>query len=277
VASGVRLALGVVAAVLVAGCAASSLETAIHVRDLPDRPSYDPAWIVSDRAAAAVAMAVMDDQLRLPRLDVTLHFYPTRAAFQGALLSSGYDPAFAQQTASRMDAIGGYRRVLLNDEVLSRLEGPAKAALLAHELTHSLQYELGGGIRGASPQWLREGMADWVAARVLAALDVQSLDEFKRRRLAAYRAGNGPGPPLASMGTFQEWVGLVAKADTQTTVAKAFLAADFLIEQRSLNAVLDYFRRFAVSQDAAANFSRAFGETPIAFEAALDEHLRRLR
>jgi hypothetical protein len=267
-----------VGAIVIAGCATAPAGIrAIHVRDLPDRPSYDPAWIVSDRAAAAVAMAVMNEQLRLPRLDVTLQFYPTRAAFQSALLFSGYDPAFAEQTADRMDAIGGYRRVLLNDEMLSRLKGPAKAALFAHELTHSLQYELGGGIRGASPQWMREGLADWVAARVLAALDVQSIDEFRNRRVAAHRAGNGPGPPLAGMSTFQEWVALVAKADAQAMVAKAFLAVDFLVERRGLEAVLAYFRRFAVSQDAGANFSLAFGESPVAFEAALDNQLRRLR
>ena len=219
----------------------------------------------------------MERQLRLPRLDVTLQFYPTREAFQGALLSSGYDPAFAEQTASRMDAIGGYRRVLLNDEVLSRVAGPAKAALFAHELTHSLQYELGGGSRGASPQWLREGLADWVASRVLAAIDVEPLDAFRSRRVATLRAGVGPGPRLAQMGTFQEWVALVAEADAQATVAKAFLAVDFLVERRSLETVLDYFRRFAVSQDAAANFSLAFGEPLGEFEEALDEHLRRLR
>jgi hypothetical protein len=267
----------VMLAALTAACAGTPAgPRVIQVRDLPSRPAYDATWVQNDRAAAAVAMAVMERELRLPRLDVALHFYPNRQSFQDALLTVGYDPAFAQQTASRMDAIGGYRRVLLNGEVLSRAEGSAKAALFAHELTHSLQYELGGGTRGTSAQWLREGFADWVAARVLEALGVQSLETFRDRRLSLVRSSR-MALALDRMVTFPEWVEMATRTDAAAIAAQAFLAVDFLVERRGMPAVLDYFSRFAASSDADANFSLAFGEPPHAFERALESHLKNAR
>ncbi|MBI2220617.1 MAG: hypothetical protein HYU53_05360 [Acidobacteria bacterium] len=57
-----------------------------------------------------------------------------------------YDVAIASiASVLERDAVGGYRRVLLNEAAIARQEWPARVASLAHELGHSLQYELGGG------------------------------------------------------------------------------------------------------------------------------------
>jgi hypothetical protein len=50
---------------------------------------------------------------------------------------------------------------------------------------------------------------------------------------------------------------------------------DFLLERHGVPAMLDYFRRFAASDDRAANFRAAFGEDLETFEAALSARLRR--
>jgi hypothetical protein len=273
-----RVLLVCAIATLAARCAGGSTSTTvIHLRDLPQRPTFDLAWVRNERAAAAVAMAVMEQELRLPRLDVTLHVFEDRPAFERALLTSGYEPAFAQLTAARMDAIGGYRQVLVNGARVSPADAGVKVALLAHELTHSLQYELGGGTRGTSAQWLREGFAEWVAARVLEALGVQPVEAFRARRVAVLRAARQtPLPPLGRMLTFRDWVDLAADGVAATS-AKAFLAADWLVERRGVEAVLRYFEQFARSPDPDANFERAFGEPPGAFEQALDEYLGGLR
>jgi hypothetical protein len=266
------LVLGVSA---LSGCAAGAAGHVILLRDLPARPTLSAEWVQSDRAAAAVAMAVMEQELALPRLDVTLHFFPTRQAFQDALGTVGYDPAFAAETAGRMTAIGGFRRVLINSEALSRADGVARAALFAHELTHSLQYELGGGRRGASPQWIREGFADWVSARVLAALDVQRLEAYRDQRLDEFRDGRPGPPPLGAMTTFPEWVALAGRPDGRAIAAKAFLAVDFLIERAGMARVLEYFAVFARSNNAERAFLRVFGEPLGAFEAAFDGRFTR--
>src|SRR5262249_62084198 len=62
---------------------------------------------------------------------------------------------------------------------------------LAHELTHVVQYQLAGGRRGRSEQWLREGMADWVACQVLERLGVSS---FRDERAQVVRAVAGKLP-----------------------------------------------------------------------------------
>jgi hypothetical protein len=85
-----------------AACASVSGPHVIHVRDLPERPVYSAAWMTTDRAAAAVAMAVMHRELRLPRLDVTMYFLPDRDALrpsQGRIV-----PGYVNQVESEAGA-----------------------------------------------------------------------------------------------------------------------------------------------------------------------------
>jgi hypothetical protein len=236
-------------------------------------------WIRDYRAAAAVAMAIMEQELGIPRLDeVTLHFLPDRDALRSALIAEGRQPAFASETASLMDAVSGYRRVYFNVASLEQLPWPARVGFIAHELTHTLQYELALGRRGTSEQWLREGFADWVASRVLATLGVVRKEDFEARRTREYRSGAGPLPGLAEMVTFEAWMAaLSTRADAPPVLAKAFLAVDLLVERHGTAGVIHYFTRFAGSDDRLGHFTTAFGEPLPAFERALDERLARRR
>jgi hypothetical protein len=273
-------AAGVLAATISAACAAGvNGPHLVPLRDVPRRPSYDTGWIQDYRAAAAVAMAVMERELGIPRLDeVTLHFLADRDALRFALIGEGRQPSFASETASLMDAISGYRRVYFNLAALERLSWPARVGLIAHELTHTLQYELAGGRRGTSEQWLREGFADWVASRVLESIGVVRREDFEARRAADYRAGADPLPALAEMVTFEAWMAaLSTRAKAPPVFAKAFFAVEFLIERHGASRLIDYFARFADSDDRHGHFTAAFGESITAFEQALDERLARRR
>ena len=273
-------AAGALAAIVSAACAAGAARPhLVQLRDVPQRPSYRLDWIRDYRAAAAVAMAIMEQELGIPRLDeVTLHFLPDRDALRSVLIAEGRQPASAAETASLMDAISGYRRVYFNLMSLEQLPWPARVGFIAHELTHALQYELALGRRGTSEQWLREGFADWVASRVLATLGVVRREAFEARRAAEYRAGVNPGPALAEMVTFEAWMtALSTRADAPPVFAKAFLAVDFLVERHGAGRIIDYFTRFAGSDDRLGHFTTAFGESLPAFERALDEHLARRR
>jgi hypothetical protein len=270
-----RLAVIVGLAPLLFACAAAAPRT-VHLGDLPRRPVYDADWIRSDRAAAAVAMSVVEEVLGLPRLEVALHILPDREAFRLTLLENGYDEAFAEQTASTVDAVAGYRRVFFNGSALVRLPYPFQAGFFAHELTHTLQYELGGGVRGLSDQWLREGFADWVAARVLAETGVLSIDGFRDQRLRAFRQQRDM-PPLARLATFPDWIGEMRTTPSAALGAMAYLVVEFLVDRHGVPAVLDYFGRFAASQDRLAHFAAAFGEPLDVFEAAVAAYLRGLR
>lgn len=257
------------------GCTRSTDPRIVAVPEAAIAPASHISGVFSYPVAVATISAVFVRDLGLDPFPVSFTFYPNRMAFEAALLETGYDPSLARSTARTMSAIGGYRRVLLNEDALATLTWPARVLLLAHEMTHSLQYELGGGRRGASDQWLREGFADYLGMRVIDRLGALPLEDYRRRRLAEFRAaGMRDAPPLEAMRTFPEWVAL-AERDDLAVYARAFLAVDFLVERHGLPNVLDYFARFARSDDRAANFRAAFGESLAEFEAALGRRNKR--
>jgi hypothetical protein len=231
--------------------------------------------ISSYAAATATIAAIFEHDLGFPRFDATLHLFPGRQAFERRLLDVGYDTALAESTARLMAAVGGHRAVLIDADKLAPMPWPDRVGLLAHELTHTLQYELGGGVRGASDQWLREGFAEWVSMRVLDRLRAVEARDYRNRRLRELRATNrARAPRLDELATFPQLVALASREDV-APYAQAFLSVDALIERHGMAAVIRYFELFAASQDRATNFVAAFGEDLPAFERSIERRLWR--
>jgi hypothetical protein len=243
----------------------------------PD-PEIRPARNIGDieeygTAAASVLQAV--GELGFESFPLVFQFCPDTHAFQATLLESGYDRTLARDTARTMDAVGGYRRVVINERALARQPWPSRVAMLAHEVGHSIQYEWGGGQRGASDQWLREGFAEWLAMQVVSRLHGIGMPEARRRyREILRRKTPSPdhAPALNQMVTFRQWVTL-GQNENSTQYAQAFLCVDFLIDRHGLPAVVKYFRSFARSNDRAGNFHAAFGEDLAAFSTVATAHV----
>ena len=270
---GFRAAL--VAAVCASACAVSHEP---HIVSIP-QPSVRAATTLDEigdnRTAAVTIASVFDLQLGIPRFPATLEFYPHTDAFEKALLRVGYDAELARSTAARMTAVGGYRGVMLNDGKFGLLSKPQRVAMLAHELGHSFQYELGGGRRGASDQWLREGFAEWLSIRVIERLGGVSMATIRRDRERELRAAGRSGTPrLAQLVTFPAWV-RASERHKDTMYALAFVAVDILLERHGMPAVIDYFRRFAASDDRVAAFRAAFGDDLGTFEAVVAQRVWR--
>jgi hypothetical protein len=261
-------------AVLVSACAVSREPLLITVPQPNLRPVMRLDHIYDYRTAAATVAWIFDRDLGFTPFPTTFRFYPHQEAFEKALLDAGYDEALARATSRTMTAVGGYRGVLLNDGKFSLLEWSERVAMLAHEMGHSLQYELGGGRRGASDQWVREGFADWLSIRVLERLDGISMQDGRRARHRDFESGRSRAPRLRELVTFPQWV-RAGEQHGRAMYGLSFLAVDFLLERHGVPAMLDYFRRFAASDDRAANFRAAFGEDLETFEAALSARLRR--
>lgn len=231
-------------------------------------------WIGSWPQAMASIAEVFTSGLGLPPLRFTVHFFPGRRAFEEGLVEHGYAPEFARRTAGALDGIGGHRLVLLNEHAIAAASWPDRVAFMAHELVHVLQYELGGGRRGTSEQWLRDGFAEWVAGEVMAALHLAEPGLASRRARAVVTLAGAPRfPALSQMATFEQWVNLRTTQPALPTYEFALVASAFLVERHGMPAVLDYFARFAVSDDADGHFTAAFGESRSAFESALRAHL----
>ncbi len=216
-------------------------------------------------SAVAAIMEAFEQALGLPRADVNLVLFPNRRSFEEGLLETGYPPELAR-SASAFAAIGGAREVFVNAEIVDRFARDRRVQLVAHELVHSLQYRFGGGTRGASEQWVREGFAEWVSFRVTEHLGLASFESQREDLLAPLsQAPFGLSPaPLERLVTFPQWVD-AQRAYDAPLYAQAFLAVELLIELRGVPALVSYFERFSTPTDYQSAFTEAFGVDRNAF------------
>jgi hypothetical protein len=258
----------VVGTVVLAACATATPPERLTLPLTAVRPVAHVNVVMSNEVAIATVVDVLERELGMPVMPVTFHFYPRVSAFEAVLVEAGHDPAFARKAAGSLRAIAGHGHVLLNESRLSE-SWADRMFTFAHEYTHCLQYALAGGRRSTSDQWLREGFADAVATRVLAALGGPSLEtERRRRREELSQTDRTRAPQLAVLLTFTEWIEYRARPELAID-AQAFLAADALIARHGFTAVLSYFAAFATSDDRAGNFRAVFGQDLAAFEAGL--------
>jgi hypothetical protein len=259
---------------------------------LRERPLRDLEQISTYPQALATTLDIMERDLELPLVEVSLVFVADTRRFKDLLLGIGYPPELAREAARRLIAIGGHRSMLINQARLERQGWPGRVSILAHELGHVLQFELGGGKRGTSAQWLREGFSKWLELRVMEALD--GADDAKAWRQAIVKVRNpartqvmtlgGPDsypewverthertrvPPLSALSSWADWVAQLGGAAGGALYDYAFVAVTVLLEEHGLPAVLRYFELFAERQDPAANFLEAFGESEEEFEERL--------
>jgi hypothetical protein len=245
----------------------------ISTSTVDSRPLPTGDWISDYPGALATITSVMRSDLHLPVGDTSLMFYRDRDAFRDALIQNGYDRQLAIDAARTMTAVSGFRRVLLNDEIVEAMEWPSRVGLLAHELTHSLQYDVARGRRGTSDQWLREGFAAWVEIEVLIALRLTTRQDA--RRLAVQRVRDaGPLPPLRELVTFPQWVSMAQRTGTDAIYGQAMLAASQLIERHGAPAVVGYFGRFSRSNARQANFRDSFNENFRDFDQKFSTYLK---
>ncbi len=234
---------------------AASPETGPSRQSIRDYPS-----------ALSSIVLVFERDLGLPAVDATLVLFPTRRSFEEGLLQIGYPPRLAR-AASSFDAIGGAKAILVNGPAVGGFDWERRVRLLAHELVHTLQYQLGGGMRGASEQWLREGLADWIACRVMARLGFGSFESMRDpvlAPLAGVRLG-AAAAPLRELSTFPQWVEAQRRYDLPL-YALAFIAAELLVDTHGIATLIEYFERFATTEDRHAAFTASFGVDLPAFE-----------
>src|SRR5262249_25973110 len=112
--------------------------------------------------------ALLRSELQLPvPAEFTVHVSTSPQGFAAGLVQIGGVPhRRAEEIAASSVGLGQPRRLFVQDGALRTLAPAVRLGVLAHELTHLAQYELAGGRRGSSEQWLREGMAEWVACWV---------------------------------------------------------------------------------------------------------------
>lgn len=253
---------------------AAPREIPLEILPAPNPPD---AKIIADYPEAVGAIVwVLVNRFGLPAPRGRLEVHSTRESFERALVKYlKISPVLARSTAQFAKSAVGGDTVLVNAPAVAESSWPQRIALLAHELTHCVELTLADRPALSRPQWLIEGYAEWMAFNVTDALGIDDLKDTRARTIAKLRELRRKGalPELVQIVSFSEWVEARRKYGFDGTYSLAFLATDFLIKRHSPSAAADYFRRFAQSNDDAANFSAAFGENVSEFERALQRHL----
>jgi hypothetical protein len=269
-------------ALAASGCAARvDPPRTITLETIQARPEPRAEFVDDYEVAMASIAAITEKELGLPRLQGTLHIVADRDAMFTVLQESGADPATARGAADTMLALGTHRAVYVNQASFARLNWNARLMLLAHEAVHVAQYELAGGKRSTSDQWLREGFADWVQAYVTEKMQVGNMNRAnilsRNARFIARPGMREQLPPLSQLANFPEWVKVANGPASRLLYPYAYVATEFLIERHSLDEAITYFGLFATSDDRLANFKQAFGEDWSAFDAAFSHHISQLK
>lgn len=259
-----RLAIWLILAVVgCAGCAPTAMPSMVRVERTTPPPL--PADPTDERLLSTVSWA-LTQRLGLPlSLPVHVHFYGSQAEFERALTAEARsENALVKDQARYATGVGTANGIHLRGDRLAAVPLEVRVALFAHELTHVSQYEMAGGRRATSEQWLREGFADWVQFRTTDLLSIRPYAESRRRMVEVVRRA-GPADRFPSLGVLvsnRQWVIARTELGSPATYGQAFLATDWLIERHGSERVVDYFRRFASVDDRARNFRAAFGQPP---------------
>ena len=231
-------------------------------------PPSDARLLTTHDSAVRGIAAMLAREFDLPLPDqVTVHVYRSRREFEVGLIHDAHlSPGRAAELSEFAVGVGRPQQLLFRDDASDR--GREWLRLVAHELAHVCQIELAHGERGPA-QWVKEGMAEWVAFSVLERLGIDSLAQRRQRARGGVRKSAvlaAARLDLEAIGTPAGFVARHRRDGTLPTYQLAFLMVDHLIEHDGFASVVAYFRAFTESSDRQANFRRAFGQTLATFE-----------
>ena len=261
-------------ATMLEGCASGSREVlTLRIPGLNAKPVLRLSWIDNYPRAIATIAYIIEKDLDLPPVDASLRFYSSREGLAEVLVASGYDATAAAEITASIGALAADGNIILNESALIDQPWSQRIAVLAHELTHAVQYQLAGGRRGTSDQWLREGFSEYVSVRVLERLEVTTLTRARFGRMRHIRKA-APLPALSALASSDQWLAVGAHGDSAAMYPYAFVAVDLLVQQHGTAKVLNYFRLFAFTDDRDWAFRTAFGQDIASFERTLRARLQ---
>ena len=276
------------------GCISS--QQVLPIPSIVDTSKPPPSGTKDYAAALAAIMLVMVRDFGLPAIDggsVTL--YPSQKAFEAGVvahisanterlhkqlgprakpLNESAVVASATITAVGSNAVGMYKNVLINEWRITKYSWLEWIRVLAHELTHTTQFELTDG-RFLPDQWLNEGFAEWVGYKVVQSFGAQDFAVSRKVVLDSIVTATSRQtfPTLSQLARNPDWITWTRTLGRPATYGQGFIAVDYLIQERGLSAVIEYYRLFKKLNNRERNFVTAFGESVSAFDGRFSEHL----
>jgi hypothetical protein len=287
-------------ATVLSGCvSAPQVLTIPSVTHTVKPPQYGTRDYASTLAAI---MSVMVQDLKLPLIDggsVTVYF--TQASFEAGAVAQSAETverlkrqfrlnaqqikelessvaASATTMAVGASALGMYKRVLLNEWRLAKYPWSEWVRVLAHELTHTANKEQADGKPAVHDQWLSEGFAEWVGYKVVDTFGAQEFAVSRKYALDSIVTAMSyqTFPGLRELARNADWITWSRTLGLPATYGQAFIAVDFLVKEKGLPAVVEYFQLFKILNNSDRNFMKAFGEPVSAFHDRFSNHLKLL-
>jgi hypothetical protein len=248
------------------GCSLHDPPRLLPVVNPPVFRPASPEQITTLEEAIAAIMTVCTQDLGFPPVE-PLHLH----VYDGANAYSYYTDGVPRLRADKIRqtlAVPHENRLHVNMEAAGGRPWGMLVRHLAHEYGHNLEFVLMGGAKPTG-HWMREGFADWIAAKVMDALGWESYASSlsrAERELARY----GPYlPRLEELDRTGHWLWVLERPKGRAgTHDLSFLAVHSLIEKGGAAKMMDYFQ--------SKNFLRSFGLTPQDFQRELERSVNAL-
>ena len=251
-----------------------------------------------EKTLAAITSVMITD-LKLPAVHGSVTFYSSRGSFEAGVMQATEEDIerLRQQLGPRGNqlnreavlfsakrltvssvALAMYEKVLVNEWKFSKTPRSEQLHILAHELTHLVQKEMVDYRLILFDQWLVEGFAEWVGYRVADSLAVESMAMGRETALGFIATAKSyqTFPSLRQLAVNSDWITWSRTLGRSATYGQALIAVDYLIEQKGLAAVIQYFQLFGKINDHNGNFATAFGESIPSFDDRFTNHLEAL-
>jgi hypothetical protein len=276
--------------------------TAPHVLIIPSatETSQNIAYRTGDYEKTLGAItSVMITDLKLPAIQGSVTFYSSQASYEAGVMREAQEDLerLREQLGPRGDQLNAetvllaakrsavnsvaqtmYKKVLVNEWRFSKTPRSEQLRILAHELTHLVQKEMVDGRLILLDQWLAEGFAEWVGYKVTDILAVEAIAKSRETALDLIATAKSyqTFPSLQQLVLNSDWITWSRTLGRPATYSQAFIAVDYLIEQKGLAVVIRYFGLFKKLNDHKRNFAAAFGEPISSFDDKFTRHLEAL-
>lgn len=222
---------------------------------------------------AQVTARLIHDRLGLPfPAGTTVNLYVNEATFAEGLAREGrLQSDDAWDKSRRSIGVASPRGLFLREDRLGSMPLIERVELIAHELAHVSQMEMGRNGRGRAAQWVREGHADWVRFRILELLELRPYDESRDRMRRTVLRSSTPirfFPSLIDLSRGDRWTEAHNRLGYAATYGQAFLAVDRLVERYGIGKLNEFLWRFALDTDPRSHWRTVF---PISFSDFVQE------
>jgi hypothetical protein len=212
--------------------------------------------------------------LSAPREPAALYLFADGEAFRRLTSElTGLSPdAIHAFEGGRSYTAGARRGIFLNAGAMPAAEQSAR--VVAHEVVHLAERDLIGA--RAVPRWFSEGLAEYVAQRVMAGVNPHAAAERLWRRSAVVASGlhRHTAFPINALTTPAQWTDAAAAGYDRFVYAEALLAVDWLVGRGGADSPARILGEVARDASFAAALERAIGVPRANLDAQLDAALR---